>query len=108
MEQIPTFDTASFSEEVTLDDEQFRLAFHYNTRGDFWVMDIMDRDSNPLAMGIKVVASHELIRRYRYKAIPPGALSTADPADSYLRVGRDDLPNRVALVYLTEAEHAAL
>lgn len=108
MNQIPTFDTASFTEEITLDDAQYRLQFHYNFRGDHWVVDILDRDLNPLVMGVKVVASYELVRQYGYRTIPPGALAAVDPADENLRVGRDDLPNRVSLVYMTEEEHATL
>lgn len=108
MDQIPVFDTAAFTEEVTLDDSQYRLAFRYNFRGDFWIVDILDRENNPLAMGIKIVASYELIRRYGYRAIPPGALFATDSAELELRIGRDDLPTRIEMVYVTEDEYATV
>jgi hypothetical protein len=105
---IPTFDIASYSEELTLDEAQFRFALRYNKRGDFWVLDIADREGNMVIAGIKVVMAYELIRQYHYAAIPPGALATVDTAEPEARIGRDDLPDRVDLVYLTEAEYAAL
>ena len=108
MNQIPTFDTASYSEEVTLDEAQYRLDFHYTFRGDYWVVDILDRDLNPLVMGVKVVPSYELLAQYKHLAVPQGILMAVDVAAENLRIGRDDLPTRVDLVYMTEAESAAL
>lgn len=108
MDVIPTFDLAAYSEELTLDAAQYRFDLRYNGRGDFWVLDITDRDGNMVIAGIKVVASYELIRQYHYAEIPPGALFTVDPALPESRIGRDDLAGRVELTYIPEAEYAAL
>lgn len=108
MVAIPTFDIASYSMELTLDASQYRFKLRYNGRGDFWVLDIADRDGNVIVAGIKVVASYELIRQYHAYAIPPGALITYDSAEPEHRIGRDDLPERVDLLYIPEAEYAAL
>ena len=106
---VPMFDTASFTEEVTLGDTPYRFRFHWNYRGQFWVLDILDRDDNLLVAGIKIVASYEVIRRYGYRGIPQGALISSNTTEPYARLLRDSfVSGETSLVYFTEDEYAAI
>jgi Domain of unknown function (DUF6983) len=106
--EVPFFSTASFSEEVTLDDTPYRLEFHWNYRGQYWTMDIHDRDGNALVEGVKVVVSYGLSRRFRWTGSPPGELTVVKPPAPYERIGRLDMGDVARLLYTTGAELAAL
>jgi len=108
MVDIPFFQTAAFTEEITLDGTPYRLSLHWNHRGQFWVMDIRDREQNVLVAGIKVVVAYELIRRFAWREVPPGALVPVSTSAPYERIARCAIGDSVSLVYATEAEYAAL
>lgn len=92
----------SVSEEVTLDGVPYRLVFTYNTRGDFWVLSIYDRELTPLVVGIKVVLAFELIRTYPDRGLPPGELYIVDTSESIDRPGRYTLGSELSIMYVEE------
>jgi len=103
-----TSDYPAYSMTVTLEGEVYRLVFRWNVRGAFWTMDVKEQDETVLLAGIKLVANWPLTDRYVNPDLPPGDFMAYDTAGTGLDPGREDLGGRVLLLYLTEAEVAAL
>lgn len=109
MVTIPFKSFPIFSEVVSLDRASYRLTFSWNSRGEFWTMRIEQRDGALIAGGIKVVLNYELIGSYPALNLPPGFIFPIDPGESnVVSIGRNDIGINVDLVYMTEAERAAL
>ena len=106
MIEIPITDYPDFSEDIELDGVPFRFAFIYNSRGDYWTMTVADSNGNIIVAGLKVVIDYELIKSYGLfrTVLPAGLIFPVDPSEKTLRVGRDDLPTNVKVVYVPEDE----
>lgn len=108
MNQIPVPDENDSLSEVDLDNETFFLHFSWNETASFWTLSIENANKESLASGIKIVPDTPLITQIRQSYLPAGEL-IAVTLDRSNTISRDDLPNgRVAMVYLTESEVAAL
>jgi hypothetical protein len=80
------------------------MVVKWNSRHEFWTLDIQTREAAALINGIKLVINYELIRRYEDPNLPPGAIIPLDSSGKLERIGRDDLGEDVKLVYFTEEE----
>lgn len=94
----------AFTQEVVLDNIPYRLTFNWNTRGEYWVMSIADRDEVKLVSGIKLVMNFPLIRRYPGRGLPSGEFIVVDPSLQLERAGRNDFQDKVKLIYGSEDE----
>jgi hypothetical protein len=101
---IPTQSLPAFSFEIALEGSTYRLAFIWNTRHEYWTMDLKDRQGNILIGGIKLVINYEILFRYRRGDVPPGAIVPLDITGRLERIGRNDLGTNVKLIYLTADE----
>jgi len=109
MLQVPFQDFPAFSETTALDGQVYRLTFRWNTRGQYWTLKVSQADGTPILSGIKLVPDYELISAYVDMGPPPGLLFVVNPSGQLYTVTRDNLPSgEIALVYMTEAERAAL
>lgn len=105
MLKIPFKDFPSFTERISLDGVPYRFRFRWNTRGEFWTMDIFSQDSTAIILGVKLVLDYELIANFAWMGLPPGELWAVDTTGSLLTIGRDDLPDgTVQLQYTPEAD----
>ena len=108
MLKIPFAEFPSFSQMVALDGTSYWLRFQWNTRAQYWAMDMAAQDKTPIVIGLKLVLDYELIGAYHAIGTPPGELWALDSTGKLLRIGRDDLyDGQVRLVYIPEAEVAA-
>lgn len=106
---IPTrSDSPSFVETVSIGDTTYRLAFSWNEREGFWYMDISTDDDDPILLGLKLVANWELMRRFADERLPDGQILVLDQSGRDEDPGRNDLGDRVILVFATNDEIAAL
>ena len=109
MNTIPFKTFPAFSEIVSLDRTSYLLTFSWNWRGQFWTMRVARRDGTVIAGGIKLVLNYELISTYPALDLPPGFMFPIDPGEpNVVSIGRDDMGVNVDLVYMSEAEVAAL
>lgn len=105
MYRIPLFDAPHQKFITTLDGGQYQLELMWNTRGEYWVMNIYTYEGTPLVTGIRLSISYELIRQYRGIELPPGAMYLYREAAPYVEVDRETLlDGTVDLIYVTEAE----
>jgi len=97
---IPFSGEPSFSEEVILDNTPFLFEFNWNSRGSFWCLDIYDRNSNPLTLGIKLLKNVILNSIHPDRGLPSGLLIVFDGTGSTDPVGFEDFTNgRLDLLY---------
>lgn len=75
---IPFKPLPSFIEEITLGDIPYVLIFNWNSRGEFWTLDILDREENDIVIGIKLVNQYELLGIFAETNLPKGKLYVVD------------------------------
>lgn len=93
---------SSFEQTVVLSGRRYRLRSKWNTVHEYWSLDILDGSSNePIITGLKVIVGVELLNRYNDERLPPGQLIAVDMSGSIQRIGRNDMGNRVQLIYAT-------
>jgi hypothetical protein len=101
---IPFFDNACFSQDIVLDAVPYHIVFYWNARGEFWVLDVYDRDLNLLVAGIKIVNEYELFYNHPDHGLPPGKLYVIDYRGEGYAIAYDDFTKgNCELVYM-EAE----
>jgi hypothetical protein len=54
---------------VTLNGVSYQLQVVWNDQNQSWVMDIMDSNSNPIAMGLPLVTADDLLEQFEYLGI---------------------------------------
>ena len=89
----------NYTLDVSLSGSVYRFGLYWNTRGQFWLLDIFDQADTPLATGLKLVADWELIGGLGMASLPAGLLYVVDVSGQGLDPGIDDLGTRVQLIY---------
>lgn len=106
--EIPVLeDNFRWVQETTLDGVRFLLHFSWNEREGAWYVSLHDVDDNPIATGARIVANWFLfLRKVDTEVVPAGRFFVADTTGSGVDPGKDELGERVKLIYI-EAEDAA-
>lgn len=95
----------SFTQSMVLENVSYIFNFKWNSRGEFWTMNINDDENTPLVQGIQIVLNFELLSQYQYKDLPPGKLYVLDTTGSLDPIAYEDMYNgRITLLYLNEGE----
>lgn len=106
---IPTTTTNDASrQEIVLEDNVYIIDLHWNTRGEFWVLDIYSAAEELLVAGIKLVLGSGLLQHHTSSKLPRGELLVVDTSSTLARIAKSDLGSSALLVYLTEAETLAI
>lgn len=108
MVTIPLRALPEFTLEVTLEGTAYRLTVKWNTRAAQYTLDIASRDGTELISGIGMALNSDMIRSHAGSGLPRGGLMLIDPSNGFEDVAFDDLETRCSLIYITEAEYAAL
>ena len=105
MLEIPTRnDLADYTEQVEILGTLYTLGFHWNTRDESWLMDIMSEDGTPILMGQKLVGDWKVTDRFVLEALPAGFFFTVDQTGEKKAPGRNDLGDDVMLIFVEDAE----
>lgn len=102
---IPFSEFPYFTEEVVLDGASFRFSFLWNASSESWTMGLYDLDGVEIVLGVPMALDQNILKPYRYLAIPAGELWVVDAGGTLSKVGRNDFfEGRVYLAYATLAE----
>lgn len=106
---IPMINAPYFKFSTVLTENEYLLNFRWNTRAEFWTMDIYDLEEVPIILGIKLVIGYPLLSQRKYlQTCPPGEFWVFDPSldTLYQEPGRQDFVNDrgVILVYVGDDE----
>ncbi len=105
---IPLRALPSYVQEVTLEDVPYRMVFKWNTRGEYYTVDIQTAEGVLIVAGLKLALNAALLRKHPGRGLPPGELLVIDASGAYDRVAFADVEERISLIYVTEDEYAAL
>lgn len=103
---INTESSSAFFEQFTqLDGIEYLLRFKWSDREGCWYLGIYSQNGDPIAVGVRLVVSWPLLRRFRDPRTPPGILVCVDTSER----GQDiiaatDLGSRVLLMYVPADE----
>jgi len=91
---IPFYDM-----EITLERTAYFLEFYFNKRKDRWMMDILNQEKMPILVGTPLLTNVELLDKFAFEDTPPGLFLVLDLEGEQLNPGRNDLGDRVKLIY---------
>jgi hypothetical protein len=101
---IPTTPGEPFhSSKVRLEGRDFVFQMRWNQREERWYLSILEDDSTPILLGLKLIANWELLGPYRSDPrVPPGRLFAADLTNDHSPPGLDEIGvgKRVELTYI--------
>ena len=95
---IPFSDTASFSQQIVLDDEIFNMTINYNSSFDFWTMDLFDANNNEIFTNAKLTTGVSIGKRLGKENQPLGDFIVV--FDNGYTPGRNDFNQNASLVYV--------
>ena len=95
---IPFSDTASFSQQIVLDDEIFNMTINYNSSKEYWTMDLLDANNNEIFTNAKLTTGVSIGKRLSKDNQPKGDFVVI--FDSGETPKRKDFNQNASLVYV--------
>ena len=95
---IPFSDTASFSQQIVLDDEIFNMIINYNSSKEYWTMDLFDANNNEIFTNAKLTTGVSIGKRLGKINQPKGDFIVV--FDSGDTPKRNDFNSNASLVYV--------
>lgn len=95
---VPFSDTASFSQQIVLDDEIFNMTINYNSSFDFWTMDLFDANNNEIFTNAKLTTGVSIGKRLGKINQPKGHFVVI--FDNGNTPKRNDFNQNASLVYV--------
>ena len=105
MQIIPFKDIAAFQQQITLDSVIFSIYFRWNALNKYWVMNILDRNEDPILLGVKVVTNFNLT--YQFAAIagmPKGDILCQNILGYWDTIQRFDMGQTNEIIYYVNGE----
>ncbi len=91
-----------YEQTTQLDGIEYLMRFIWVDREGCWYLGIYDQNNNPIAVGIRLVVTWSLLRRFVDPRLPTGALLCVDLTGMNQDIVEPtDLGTRVILVYIT-------
>jgi len=101
---IPMLDFPDYTVSVTLDGQEWKLRFYWNTRGLFWSMDIKTANNVLTLAGVRLIVSYPMTEQHTALDIPKGTFLIVDQNEltKYQDPGRNDFVSgrNLKLVYI--------
>lgn len=108
MQILPFKEPGSWQMQITLTGVVFNLNFHWNALNKYWLMDILNNDSDPIVYGIKVVPNFNLTAQFIAAGMPLGDILCQNFVNINGDIARFDMGDTTELVYYEPGEIAAI
>jgi hypothetical protein len=105
---IPLRNLPSQVFDITLEGTAYKFRVKWNHRGQYYTLDISTKEDVIIIGGLKIALNARLLQRHPGIGLPPGEIIIVDSKGDTSVITQDNLEDRVAMVYLTEADIAAL
>ena len=105
--QVLPFDSTDphYTVTVPLEGARYVFCLDWNAREEAWYLSINDLENEPILSGLRIVADWTPLRRFHYlDNIPPGEILILDTSGEGMDPGRNDLGDRVLVLYFAEAD----
>ena len=109
MQIIPFKEPAAWQAQINLSSIIYNLFFKWNALNQYWVMSILDRNNQPIALGIKVVTNYDLTAQFSaVLGMPPGDIVCQNIINQWNDIQRFDMGQTNELIYYEVGELQAL
>lgn len=99
MEIIQWFNEPSWSQDVVLGGDLYRVAGKYNPRDDSWYCDVLDSSGESLVLGRRVTIGTDILSGVSEESRPNGILLVTPVVEGVLDVSRDNMGVDVKLIF---------
>lgn len=106
--RIPLRNLAAYTFDVSLEGVAYKFRVKWNHRGQYYTLDILDKEESELVAGMKLALNAQLLRTHPGRGLPPGELFVIDVSGDTAVITQANIEDRVELIYRTEAELAAI
>lgn len=91
----------AYTFRTQISDIELLFEVNWNSRDESWYISISDIEATPIISGVKVVSGPDLLGNVRDRTgLPEGFLVALDTSQAQSRAGRNDLGDRVKLVFM--------
>lgn len=105
MQIIPFKQPAAFQEQITLDSTIFILYFRWNALNQYWIMNIYDRNDQPILVGVKVVNNFNLTAQFSaLPGMPKGDILCQNILGLWETIQRFDMGQTNEIIYYVSGE----
>lgn len=108
MQIIPFKEPAAWSMQITLTNVIFIFYFRWNALNKYWVMNIYDRNNNPILLGVKVVTQYDLTAQFVVLGQPAGDIVCQNIFDEWFDITRFQMGETNELIYYEPEEYESL
>ena len=105
MQIIPFKEPAAWQAQITLTGVIFLLYFRWNAMNEYWVMNIYNRNDEPIVLGIKVVTNFDLTKQFSaITGMPEGDILCQNILGLWSTIQRFDMGQTTELIYYEQGE----
>ncbi len=104
MQIIPFQEQPAWTSQMQLTNQIFILFFKWNAMNGYWVMNILDRNNNPILLGIKVVPNYDLTSQFPILGMPAGSILCQNIRNMWNEIQRFDMGQTTELIYYEPGE----
>jgi hypothetical protein len=105
MQIIPFKEPAAFQQQITLTSVIFILYFRWNAMNQYWVMNIYDRNDQPILLGVKVVTNFNLTAQFAaLTGMPSGDILCQNLLGLWDTIQRFDMGQTTEIIYYEPGE----
>lgn len=105
---IPFKEPGAWEQQIQLSSVIFILKFQWNALNEYWVMSIYNRNDEPIALGIKIVANYNLTAQFVVPGMPAGDIVCLNVLGDWGKIQRFDMGEVTELFYFEPGELEAL
>lgn len=105
---IPFKEPGAWQAQIQLSGIIFILKFQWNALNEYWVMDIYNRNDEPVLLGVKVVANWNLTDQFVAIGMPPGDIVCLNVLGDWGKIRRFDMGDVAELFYYETGELDAI
>ena len=108
MEIIPFKEPAQWREQIELSGVIYILRFKWNALNQFWSMDVLNGNDEPIVYGVKIVVNWNLLEQYAMTDKPEGDIVCQNIVGGTEKIKREDMSTVAQLLYYATGELANL
>lgn len=106
MQIIPFKETGAWGMQIALSGTLFNLKFQWNALNQYWLMDILDANFNPIVYGIVVVTNFNISQQFAaLTGMPAGDIVVQNITNEWQNIQRFSMGNTTELIYYVPGEY---
>lgn len=90
----------SFVQDIILNQEIFKIQGFWNHSYNFWTLDLLDKDDDPIFLGQKVVLGVDFLKRITKLNKPAGSLLFVGNNKQIEGIQKNDIPLKARFLYV--------